>query len=584
MKKTGDMRRIPILILLLSGLLTAADIEFKAGVNADRIGTEDILIYTLTCKGSRSVAPPDLSYLADWRVVESSRSSEFQLINGEASYYIYFVYYLAPLRTGALVIPKAKIQINGKEYLSQSFQIEVQKGSTQPQPPQQQAGRSLFDDEFARAPSAARGEAPDVQIRARLSKKSVVLGEPLGFTVLLYTRSPLETFNMVSDRTFPGFFQEWFPLPKSISGRNESVNGKTYQVFDIQKAVLFPTHTGVQTVPALRFDIQPASSFLFFSNQPLVRSTVGQKIEVLALPVAAQGLPVGRFSFSARSDKTRIDVNDLLVLKIVITGNGNIKTVTIPELPASPLYKVFPAKTASRLEYRGDELAGSLTAEIPVSFSRSGTVTLPPLEFHTFDPDKKQIVIQKSAALTVTVTGTKEDRENAMSLPSGEIVMRGEDIDFIATGAIPDQGRHPLQTSWFRLLVSLPFFLSLLLFLKLYLWDRFLAGHIFFEKKRVLRRALERIERATDFGEISAILEEYFHLRLHLEYATMSAEEVNDILASRHILEADIRVLQDIRTRSESWRFSPQRSGATDWQRDRERIGGLIRDIDRRLS
>jgi len=102
------MKSVPGLLaaLFLAGVLFSADIEIKAGINADRIGLDDILVYTLTFKGIQNPKQPDLSYLADFKVVQTSQSSEFQFVNGVSAYYTSFVYYLAPVRIGRLDIPR----------------------------------------------------------------------------------------------------------------------------------------------------------------------------------------------------------------------------------------------------------------------------------------------------------------------------------------------------------------------------------------------------------------------------------------------------------------------------------------------
>ena len=114
-------------ILLFWFLLLGTDIEFKASINADKIGIDDILVYTITFKGINNPPQPDISSIKDFRTTQTSQSTEFRFVNGVSSYYTNFVFYLQPQKTGTLTIPPVSYDHKGEEKKSSSKRILIYK-------------------------------------------------------------------------------------------------------------------------------------------------------------------------------------------------------------------------------------------------------------------------------------------------------------------------------------------------------------------------------------------------------------------------------------------------------------------------
>ena len=124
-----------------------------------------------------------------------------------------------------------------------------------------------------------------------VSKTACVKGEQLLFRVLLYTRNRIEAVNMISSASFAGFWQEWFPVPQSITPGSENVNGVIYQVYEIRKAALFASESGTLAIPPLQFELQLADpSSGFFGAQALRRSTQAVQVNVSEPPAAGRGI------------------------------------------------------------------------------------------------------------------------------------------------------------------------------------------------------------------------------------------------------------------------------------------------------
>ncbi|MDQ1349951.1 MAG: hypothetical protein QG657_252, partial [Acidobacteriota bacterium] len=295
-----------LVVLVVSAGLAAEDVEVSAVVSANKIGVDDTLVYTITLKGINNPNQPDLSGFNDFRIAQTSQSTEFRFVNGVSSYYTNFIYYLMPTKTGTLTLPPVTYEFQGKEYKTQTFKVEVVQGSVSPSPGQQRQAQprvpSIFDDsdDFFRSPfRRSQPQEIDIQLKAEVSRRKAVKGEPVLYRVLLYARNRVQSVNMVSNQSFPGFWQEWFPVPQTINSERGQLDGKVYQVYEIRKAVLFPTQTGSVTIPPIKFELALVDdAFSVFANaRPIIRSTPEINLQVSELPQQALGLPVGDFTF-----------------------------------------------------------------------------------------------------------------------------------------------------------------------------------------------------------------------------------------------------------------------------------------------
>ena len=344
-------------------------------------------------------------------MLQTSRSSEFQFSNGASTSSTRFTYYLMPTRTGRLTLPAGALQPRRPRIPDPG----VYRGSGQGQP-QSRAARPARRTAVAcsttisslRRSGNRQPQTVDARLRAVISKTTCLKGEQLLFRVLLYTRNRIEAVNMVSSASFAGFWQEWFPVPQSISASSENVNGVIYQVYEIRKAALFASESGTLTIPPLQFELQLADpARVFFGAQALRRSTQALKVTVSEPPAAAAGLPVGQFSFALDCPLQEADINEIVTLRMRISGSGNSKTIMPPPVPGGEAAMVYPAKITQETAFAPASLAGTLNAEIPVAFKQKGDIVFPSLEFRYFDPARRAVVSLRSVPVRVRVSGEK---------------------------------------------------------------------------------------------------------------------------------------------------------------------------------
>lgn len=233
------------------------EITFKASVNKDKINVGDKLVLTLTFQGIDNPKRPALD-LQDFKIKTTSREVRIQSLKGKVSSYSSYHYYLSPLKTGILRIPAVSYTHNGKTLSTKPLDIEVIPGKT--------------------TGSDKNRKLPEIKLNAWVSKKKVRFGDPVNFTVRLYTTGSVQSVNLLSKPIIPGFWQEWDLPGKSITAERDSHFLGGYAVYQIRSARFYPLRRGEIKIPALEFEfkILPGSSrskdfydHFFSKNKPL---------------------------------------------------------------------------------------------------------------------------------------------------------------------------------------------------------------------------------------------------------------------------------------------------------------------------
>jgi len=581
------MKKIILLLMIVFSFinLNSKDIEITASVNSLKIGIDDLLVYTITFKGINNPQSPDISYINDFNIVSQSRSSEFRFTNGISSYLTNFVFYLRPKKTGVLKIPAFKFKYNGKEYKTIDFKIEVVKGSLSP--PQRRRSNPFDDDFFNDDAFGMRRQEFKVNLflRAVVSKNSVYRGEQLIYKVLLYTQNNVRSVNLISSSSFKGFWQEWYPTPKTISGKRVNYKGSIYNVFEIKKAALFPNQAGIITIPPLKFEINitDTSFFSLGGIKNIQRATQKIKINVKDLPNNKEVVGIGDFSLSLNPYKKTININDIFTYSYVIKGNGNIKDLNIPRMESNDFYDVFEPKITRNLEYKESEVLGKVKVEYPISFKKSGAISISSPLFRFFNPEKKSFEIKSFNPVVVRVEGSKKTSSQVEIKKGVKIEKKAEDIKFIRLGNLKDNNNHIGKSLIYWIFFVLPFLINLFLFIKLFIFNKYVLNSRFFLKFSLLNSIVKEIENAKNYADLYPVIERYLKKSIGIEYSKLTDIKIEEFLYSLKLNQSMIKDFLRIKNIAESSRFSPIKVNETEFNKDKNRLIDLIKRIHKEL-
>ena len=436
------------------------------------------LTYTANKKAGRFVQPK----MENFQVLmgpSTSYNQSTSIINGKMSRQVSYTYtfILQATKEGTFTIGPAKIQIGRKNYDSNPVDIEVVKGA----PP---ATQKPNPGTSATIPGVANS---DLFARVLVNKKTVYQGEHIIATIKIFTKVNLSGFEDVKFPPFGGFLKEEIKTPPLKSLERENVNGQIYGTGVLSRVVLFPQRSGNITIDPVHIQCliqqrasRSSNSFFddFFDSYKTIRKQIESPpvfIKVKPLPTnAPPGFTgtVGTFKMTASLDKTELNANDAVTLKIRISGNGNLKLLEPPDVSFPPDFETYDPKSGSSLKNDLNGSSGSKTFEYLMIPRFAGDFRIAPVKFSYFDPVTGTYKTLSSRQFNIHVNkGDSEESGTMVSSPSQEgVKFIGKDIRFINTEPIrlSRQGNSFLNQWWY--LGAYPF--ALLIFLFIFLIHR----------------------------------------------------------------------------------------------------------------
>lgn len=249
-------------------------------------------------------------------------------------------------------------------------------------------------------------------VRYRLSQGSVWLGQQVLLDLEIFA-DPSSTFQLETIPDPPdldGFWREVVERPKRLVPRTDVVQGRRYQVFRAWRLALFPLQAGQRTIEPVALSFRLGSGSLFGPGRRLRRRTRALELEVKPLP--SLGRPagfspsnVGTYALTARVDERKVDASKALILKLSLSGEGNVKSARLPELKQIDGFRVFPPTVSEDIDLRPAGVHGTKTAEILLVPARTGELTIPSFRMSVFDPRAQDYGLLETDAIRVQVEG-----------------------------------------------------------------------------------------------------------------------------------------------------------------------------------
>jgi len=455
--------------------LQGQDVEFTGSApKVVSVGEQFRLIFTLNQKDDQFI-PPDLSNFQILIGPNTSYSSSTSIINGKMTQKVSYTYtyILQATDIGNFEIPSASALIDKKTYHSNPLRIEVVQGA---------APSSSGGDEDPGVTTQAVVRNEDLFVRLLLNKSQVYQGDYVIATIKVYSRVNLSGFEDVKFPNFEDFLKEDIETAPLRSLERENVNGQIYGTGVLARMVLYPQKNGTLTIAPVQIQaliqqrVARTSRSIFddfFDSFQTVRKDIKSPVvtvEVKPLPPGAPngfGGAVGKMDLAASIDKNEVDANEAITLRVQISGNGNLKLVSPPQVDFPMDFETYDPKISSNLTSSTSGTEGSKTFEYLMIPRFAGEYRIPSIQFHYFDPDKQ--VYQTTSTQPFQITVNKSDQEAAtiVTTPSKEdIQFIGRDIRFIHSGAIDlkPMGIMVWGSIWFILVYVLSLGLFLIVF------------------------------------------------------------------------------------------------------------------------
>ena len=344
-----------------------------------------------------------------------SMQSSYQMINGHtsSSSSITYTYIVAATKNGTYTIPPAHVVVNGKSIASNSLKITVSGKAAQGN-----GGTRQRDDDGAELRDAGSHiSGSDLFIKVSANKKRVHEQEPVLLTYKVYTLVSLTQLR--GDMPdLKSFYTQEVDLPQQKSFSIETVNGRPYRTCTWSQYVMFPQMTGKLQIPSITFEgivvqqnrnIDPFEAFFNGGSGyiEVKKKIVAPGIEIQVDPLPARPTNfsggVGQFTITATLNKTSVQANDPVSMRIVVSGVGNLKLIKQPLVTIPKDFDKYDAKITDQTKLTTNGLEGSKIYDILMVPRHQGRYEIPPVEFTYFDTKTNSYQTAKSEAFVLDV-------------------------------------------------------------------------------------------------------------------------------------------------------------------------------------
>ena len=417
-----------------------------------------------------------------------------------------------------------------------------------------------------------------------ISNKKPYIREQVTATLRVYHR--VEIRNLRADIEFPRFRQEALKGPIQTT---RIVNGIRYLSYEISTA-LFPLRPGKVGIPAsiIEFDqvdrthngrtsdtFDPFGRGSIFNNFGRLKH---KTLRTKAITLDVQPLPqknrpenfsnlVGDFAISAQLSRVEVEVGDTATLMVTVTGQGNVKDLSLPSPRWRDDFKVYEDQS----EYRQVTGARAVSGEKVYTYAlvplRPGRLKVPAIPLNYFDPTKGDYVSIQTQALPLMVSpGTGDPKLNGVESGSYTTGKTGEDILPIHTG--PKIFESQNFTTGSGILYGMGLLLPAGLFLitsGIYKRQQRLKYDIAFSRSHgAYKQALKKVHALLPDSdpreiarELSLIVREYLGNILNLQGTAITSIEVEAKLRKGNFSAEEIQATREFLEKHETLQYAP---------------------------
>ncbi|MFA6807102.1 MAG: BatD family protein, partial [Bacteroidales bacterium] len=483
------MKSIGLFILMLFGTLFVQAQDVKIDVNAPNIVEEGEvfkIVYTVNKKCDDLKITQVSGMQITGRMQGSSMSSVWTNGSDVTKYVYTFTYTMVPLKVGKYSLPAAIAKVGDKTYKSDEIKLEVIESSNNNS---QASSSSTSNDSSNNSDNRSRTESKanrnNLIAESEINRKTVYIGEPLKLTMGLYYNVALSNITNVKFPDFKGFMVQEIKGPDKIVPKRVKYKNSIYNNAEIRKVLLYPQQTGdikidsYQIECVVREQVADGDDFMdsFFGNVTSTRvMRASNPLTVHVKPLPTMGKPadfsgaVGQFSVSSSVSTDTIKANDAITYKFKVSGSGNIKLLTKPEIKFPADFEVYDPKVTKNIKNDDSGMSGTVTYEYLVIPRYAGHFSIPEVKFSYFNTSDKKYNTLLAKGYDIRVGRNANAQLNSNNQPVVEsfnqqdIKTIGSDIRYIKTGNLNlrDKSGYFYGTSLFWWAFIFPLILFLL--------------------------------------------------------------------------------------------------------------------------
>jgi hypothetical protein len=533
-------------------------------------------------KGFNVVGGPNQSISNSW-------------INGKRSYSKTYSYFLAPKSQGTFSINQATIEIDDQIYKTTPLKIIITEAVSKPKD----------------GNSANYVASENVHLIAEVSKSNPFLNEAITIVYKLYVSNDVSITRSWQELDTPKFQDFW---SQYIEEKGEqqiyetTYEGKPYRYVILKKAVLYPQKTGELTIEPLTLDVPidvQGNTRDIFGRRRMTRVnrtiSAGKRI-INVKPLPTEGRPddfsgaVGNFNFSVSVNKTMLDANEALELKIRTKGIGNLKLFNLPSLTLPSSLEVYEPVRDNKVAINIKGMNGFISDTYTIIPQYKGSYPIRPISFSYFDVTsaKYKTIISDEIVVKVqngpvpnqlTEVNKSLSTENDLSLTNNQFKYIKTSTKFISINDLVF-----FKTFKFWCLLSIPFvFIPIIILIGNTRRKRLndIEGKRYRIATRLAKKYLSEAKNNIGkqelfYDSLERALHNYLKAKLAIVTSEFSKEKIIELLTDRKVEKNVVSDFEGLLKSCEFARYTPTSNVAI--QQDYNKAVKVISSIDKQFQ
>ena len=579
------MKKLIIILMALiaySTQMLADKVSFTASApDAVVVGDQFRLSYTVTTQKVKDFRAPSIKGFDVLMGPSRSQQSSTQIVNGNvtSTSSITFTYILMANNAGEYTIPGASIIVDGDQMVSNSVRIKVL--------PQDQGSSNSSSSSSTHSSSGTGVSNQDLFITASASKTNVYEQEAFVLTYKIYTRESNLQLNNAKLPDFKGFHSQEIEMTTNARWTPEHYQGRNYYTTVYRQFVLFPQQSGKLYIDPAQFQmtvgkpVQSDDPFDAFFNGgsnviEIKKSISTPKIAINVNPLPA-GKPadfsggVGEFNISSSINNKELKTNDAITIKLVISGTGNLKLISNPEIKFPDDFEVYDPKVDNQVRLTREGLTGNKVIEYLAIPRHAGTYKIPGVSFSYFDIRSKSYKTLKTEEYVINVEkgAGNADQVIANFTNKEDLKVLGEDIRYIKQNEVTLQPKgsffYGSMTYWlFYIIPALAFILFFIIYRKQAAENANVAkmrtkkaNKVAIKRMKLAGKLLSENKKDAFYDEVLKALWGYISDKLNIPVSRLSKDNIEEKLRNHGVNEELIKEFLNALNDCEFARFAP---------------------------
>lgn len=579
------MKKLIIILIALIAYSTQAfadKVSFTASApDAVVVGDQFRLSYTVTTQKVKDFRAPSIKGFDVLMGPSRSQQSSTQIVNGNvtSTSSITFTYILMANTAGEYTIGGASIVADGNQMVSNSVKIKVL--------PQDQNSNGGQGGSSAHSSSGTSVSDQDLFITATASKTNVFEQEAFVLTYKIYTRESNLQLNNAKLPDFKGFHSQEIEMTTNARWTPEHYRGRNYYTTVYRQFVLFPQQSGKLYIDPAQFQmtigkpVQSDDPFDAFFNGGSNVIEIKKSIATPKIAINVNPLPVGKpadfsggvgeFTVSSSINSQELKTNDAITIKLVISGTGNLKLISNPEIKFPEDFEVYDPKVDNQVRLTREGLTGNRVIEYLAIPRHAGTYKIPGVSFSYFDIRSKSYKTLKTEEYVVNIEkgAGNADQVIANFTNKEDLKVLGEDIRYIKQNEVTLQPKgsffYGSMSYWlFYIIPALAFIIFFIIYRKQAAENANVAkvrtkkaNKVATKRMKLAGKLLSENKKDAFYDEVLKALWGYISDKLNIPVSRLSKDNIEEKLRNHGVSEELIKDFLNALNDCEFARFAP---------------------------